>query len=92
MTRFHVTYFRDRDGIFGDDFTRQEVKELGIEEGALGTAVALAQRAYVERVVGTILPRVPRSYMIVFGETSLRPDSLRSYFDYYHGSEERICR
>ena len=43
---------RDRDGIFGDDFTRQ-VKELGIEE-VLSAPRSPWQRAYVERVIGSI--------------------------------------
>jgi transposase InsO family protein len=43
---------RDRDRIFDSDFTRQ-VKELGIEE-ALGAPRAPRQRAYIERVIGTI--------------------------------------
>ena len=43
---------RDRDRIFGSEFTKQ-VKELGIEE-LLGAPRAPRQRAYIERVIGTI--------------------------------------
>jgi transposase InsO family protein len=43
---------RDRDGIFGADFTKQ-VQELGIQE-VLGAPRAPQQRAYIERVIGTI--------------------------------------
>jgi transposase InsO family protein len=43
---------RDRDRIFGADFTRQ-VKEFGIQE-VLGAPGAPQQRAYIERVIGTI--------------------------------------
>ena len=77
---------RDRDGIFGDDFTRQ-VKELGIEE-VLSAPRSPWQRAYVERVIGTIR-RECLDHLIVFGETSLRRN-LRSYFDYYHGSRTHL--
>jgi transposase InsO family protein len=43
---------RDRDRIFGSDFTKQ-VNELGIQE-VLGAPRAPQQRAYIERVIGTI--------------------------------------
>jgi transposase InsO family protein len=43
---------RDRDRIFGSDFTKQ-VKELGIQE-VLGAPRAPQQRAYIERMIGTI--------------------------------------
>jgi putative transposase len=77
---------RDRDGIFGDDFTRQ-VKELGSEE-VLSAPRSPWQRAFVERVIGTIR-RECLDHMIVFGEDSLRRN-LRSYFDYYHGSRTHL--
>jgi hypothetical protein len=47
---------RERDRIFGSDFT-QQVKEFGIRE-VLGTPRAPQQRAYIERVIGTNSPRV----------------------------------
>jgi putative transposase len=77
---------RDRDGIFGDDFTRQ-VKDLGIEE-VLSAPRSPWQRAYVERIIGTIR-RECLDHLIVLGETSLRRN-LRSYFDYYHGSRTHL--
>src|SRR5262245_29983064 len=43
---------RDRDRIFGADFTKQ-VEELGMEE-VLGAVGVPQQRAYIERVIGTI--------------------------------------
>jgi putative transposase len=79
---------RDRDGIFGVDFNRQ-VKALGIEE-VLSAPRSPWQRAYVERVIGTIR-RECLDHLIVFGETSLRRN-LRSYFDYYHGSRTHLSR
>src|SRR5215831_16796017 len=59
---------RDRDRIFGSDFTRQ-VKELGIEE-VLGAPRAPRQRAYIERVIGTIR-RECLGHVIVFSEAGL---------------------
>jgi putative transposase len=43
---------RDRDGVFGHDFT-QQVQEFGIQE-VLGAPRSPWQRAYVERVIGSI--------------------------------------
>jgi len=43
---------RDRDRIFGDDFTKQ-VQDMGIKE-VLSTPRVPWQRAYMERVIGTI--------------------------------------
>ena len=43
---------RDRDRIFGSDFTKQ-VKEFGIQE-VLGAPGMPQQRAYIEQVIGTI--------------------------------------
>ena len=55
-TARRVFLLRDRDRIFGSDFT-QQVKELGIQE-VLGAPRAPKQRAYIERVMGTILASV----------------------------------
>ena len=49
---------RDRDRIFGGEF-RKDVKAMGIKE-VLSAPRSPWQRAYVERVIGTIR-RVPRS-------------------------------
>jgi putative transposase len=69
----------DRDAIFGNDFRRQ-VLDMGIEE-VLSTPRSPWQRAYVERVIGSIR-RECLDHVIVFHESSLRR-TLASYFDYY---------
>lgn len=71
---------RDRDKIFGEEFT-QQVRDLGIQE-VLSAPRSPWQRAYVERAIGTIR-RECLDHLIVFGEASLRR-TLRLYFDYYH--------
>lgn len=77
---------RDRDRIFGSDFT-QQVKELGIQE-VLGAPRAPQQRAYVERVIGTIR-RECLDHVIVFNEASLRRH-LKSFLEYYHGTRTHL--
>jgi transposase InsO family protein len=77
---------RDRDGIFGSDFTAQ-VKELGIRE-VLGAPQAPWQRAYVERVIGT-LRRECLDHVIVFGEESLYRH-LKLFVTYYHESRTHL--
>ncbi len=77
---------RDRDDIFGFDFTRQ-VKALGIKE-VLSAPRSPWQRAYVERVIGTIR-RECLDHLIVFSEASLRR-TLSSYFEYYHGARTHL--
>src|SRR5215469_14554858 len=59
----------DRDRRFGSDFT-QQVNELGIEE-VLGAPRVPQQRAYIERVIGTIR-RECLDHVIVFNEAALR--------------------
>jgi hypothetical protein len=49
---------------------------------------SLWQRAYVERVIGTIR-RECLDHMIVFGETSFGRN-LHLYFDYYHESRTHL--
>jgi putative transposase len=71
---------RDRDAIFGDDF-REQVRDMGICE-VLSAPRSPWQRAYVERVIGSIR-RECLDHVIVFQENSLRR-TLHSYFDYYH--------
>ena len=73
---------RDRDAIFGDEFRRQ-VTDMGIHE-VLSAPRSPWQRAYVERVIGSIR-RECLDHLIVFNEVSLRR-TLRSYFQYYHKS------
>jgi len=70
---------RDRDRIFGDDFTRQ-VQGMGIRQ-VLSAPRAPWQRAYVERVIGT-LRRECLDHVVVFNEGSLRR-ILRAYIRYY---------
>jgi len=59
---------RDRDRIFGDDFSKQ-VQDMAIQE-VLSAPRSPWQRAYVERVIGTIR-RECLDHVIVFNETSL---------------------
>ena len=73
---------RDRDAIFGQDF-REQVRDMGIEE-VLCTPRSPWQRAYVERVIGSIR-RECLDHVIVFDEGSLRR-ILAAYFDYYRRS------
>jgi transposase InsO family protein len=77
---------RDRDAIFGNDF-RDQVQDMGIEE-VLSTPRSPWQRAYVERVIGSIR-RECLDHVIVFRESSLRR-TLASYFDYYHRSRTHL--
>jgi putative transposase len=77
---------RDRDAIFGDAF-RGQVRDMGIHE-VLSTPRSPWQRAYVERVIGSIR-RECLDHMIVFHEASLRR-ILGSYVDYYHRSRTHL--
>jgi putative transposase len=77
---------RDRDRIFGIDFTKQ-VEEFGIEE-VLGTPGVPQQRAYIERVIGTIR-RECLDHVIVFHEAGLRR-TLAAYFSYYHQTRSHL--
>jgi putative transposase len=77
---------RDRDAIFGNDF-REHLRDMGICE-ALSAPRAPWQRAYVERVIGSVR-RECLDHVIVFHETSLRR-ILNSYFDYYHRSRTHL--
>jgi transposase InsO family protein len=77
---------RDRDRIFGDHF-RQQVKDMGIKQ-VLSAPRSPWQRAYVERVIGTIR-RECLDHMIVCNEASPRR-TLSSYFSYYHRSRTHL--
>ena len=77
---------RDRDAIFGDAF-REQVRDMGICE-VLSAPRSPWQRAYVERVIGSIR-RECLDHVIVFHEASLRR-TLNSYFDYYHRSRTHL--
>src|SRR5438309_12023389 len=71
---------RDRDRIFGQDFVDQ-AKAMGIKQ-VLSAPRSPWQRAYVERVIGTIR-RECLDHVIVLNQASLSRH-LRSFLDYYH--------
>lgn len=73
---------QDHDGIFGHDFVK-EVKVMGIKQ-VLSTPRSPWQRAYVERVIGTIR-RECLDHMIVSSEASLYRH-LKASLAYYHES------
>ena len=77
---------RDRDRIFGDDFNKQ-VRELGIKP-VLSAPRSPWQRAYVERVIGTIR-RECLDHVIVFNEASLYRH-MKSFVAYYHDSRTHL--
>ena len=78
---------RDRDQIFGQDFVKQ-VKAMGIQR-VLSAPRSPWQRAYVERVIGTIR-RECLDHLIVFNERSLY-QHLQSFVDYYHRSRVHLA-
>jgi transposase InsO family protein len=71
---------RDHDRIFGTTF-RADVDAMGIKE-VLSAPHAPWQRAYVERVIGSIR-RECLDHVIVLNEVSLRR-RITSYLGYYH--------
>src|SRR6195256_85534 len=73
---------RDRDGIFGIEF-RRDVKAMGIKE-VLSTPRSPWERAFVERVIGTIR-RECLDHVIVLNEASLHRH-VKSFLAYYHES------
>jgi putative transposase len=77
---------RDRDRIFGDDF-RKQVKAMSIKE-VLAAPHSPWQRAYVERVIGTIR-RECLDHVIVFSEASLYRH-VKSFVSYYHESRTHL--
>jgi transposase InsO family protein len=77
---------RDRDRIFGHEFVDQ-VKAMGIQQ-VLSAPRSPWQRAYVERVIGTIR-RECLDHMIVFNEASLCRH-LKSFIGYYHRSRTHL--
>jgi transposase InsO family protein len=78
---------RDRDRIFGRDFVAQ-VKAMGIKQ-VLSAPRSPWQRAYVERVIGTIR-RECLDHIIVFSERSLY-QHLASFIEYYHRSRTHLA-
>jgi len=77
---------RDRDGIFGAGFTK-EVRDLGIEE-VLSAPRSPWQRAYIERVIGSIR-RECLDHVIVFNEAGLYR-YLKSFVAYYHETRAHL--
>jgi len=77
---------RDRDRIFGDEFKKQ-VKDMGIQE-VLSAPRSPWQRAYVERLIGT-LRRECLDHVIVFNEASLYRH-VKSFIAYYHESRTHL--
>jgi hypothetical protein len=78
---------RDRDQIFGQDFVKQ-VKAMGIKQ-VLSAPRSPWQRAYVERVIGTIR-RECLDHLIVFNERSLHRH-LQAFVEYYHRSRVHLA-
>jgi putative transposase len=77
---------RDRDRIFGDDFTRQ-VQDMGIEQ-VLSAPRSPWQRAYVERVIG-IVRRECLDHVIIFSEAALYRQ-IKLFAAYYHESRTHL--
>src|SRR5678815_955625 len=78
---------RDRDRIFGHDFIEQ-AKAMGIRQ-VLSAPRSPWQRAYVERVIGTIR-RECLDHVIVFNERSLYRH-LQAFCDYYHRTRTHLA-
>ena len=77
---------RDRDRIFGQDFVDQ-VRAMGIK--VLLAPRSPWQRAYVERLIGT-LRRECLDHLIVFHERNLHRH-LRTFVDYYHRNRVHLA-
>ena len=77
---------RDHDRIFGRNFVDQ-VKAMGIKQ-VLSAPRSPWQRAYVERVIGSIR-RECLDHVIVFNERSLYKH-LQSFVGYYHRSRTHL--
>jgi putative transposase len=73
---------RDRDRTYGQEF-RKQVSVMNIKE-VLSAPRSPWQRAYVERVIGSIR-RECLDHLIVLNQESLRR-TFRSYLSYYHRS------
>jgi len=77
---------RDRDKIFGAEFSKR-VADLGMEE-VLSAPRSPWQRAYVERIIGTIR-RECLDHVIVFNEACLYRH-VKSFLTYYHASRTHL--
>jgi len=78
---------RDRDRIFGRAFTEQ-LNYMGIRE-VLSAPHVPQQRAYIERVIGT-MRRECLDHVIVFSEAGLFRH-LRNFVDYYHETRTHLA-
>ncbi|MGH9631971.1 MAG: integrase core domain-containing protein [Bryobacteraceae bacterium] len=78
---------RDRDRIFGHHFVEQ-LKAMGIKQ-VLSAPRSPWQRAYIERVIGTIR-RECLDHVIIFNEESLRRH-LGSFIGYYHRTRTHLA-
>jgi putative transposase len=78
---------RDRDRIFGADFVEQ-VKAMGIQQ-VLSAPRSPWQRAYVEKVIGTIR-RECLDHMTVFNERCVYRH-LQNFVNYYHRSRTHLA-
>jgi transposase InsO family protein len=77
---------RDRDRIFGREFV-DHVKAMGIKQ-VLSTPRSPWQRAYIERVIGTIR-RECLDHVLVFNERSLQRH-LQVFLAYYHRTRTHL--
>ena len=77
---------RDRDKIYGYDF-RERIQGMGMEE-VLSAPASPWQRAYLERLIGSIRHDC-LDHVIVLGEGHLRR-ILQSYLEYYQGSRTHL--
>jgi len=77
---------RDRDKIFGTEFVKQ-VKAMGIQQ-VLSAPRSPWQRAYVERVIGTVR-RECLDHVVVFSESGLSRH-LRNFAGFYHRSRTHL--
>ena len=78
---------RDRDRIFGKAFVDQ-VNAMGIKQ-VLSAPRSPWQRAYVERVIGTIR-RECLDHLIVFNEAGLYRQ-LQAFCSYYHRTRKHLA-
>jgi transposase InsO family protein len=78
---------RDRDRIFGHEFVNQ-VKAMGIQQ-VLSAPRSPWQRAYIERLIGSIR-RECLDHLIVFNERTLKRH-LSAYAAYYHETRTHLA-
>ena len=78
---------RDRDRIFGHEFVNQ-VKAMGIQQ-VLSAPRSPWQRAYIERLIGSIR-RECLDHLIVFNEHTLKRH-LSAYTAYYHRTRTHLA-